>query len=195
MTAYTLYPPNSSVCTMDWITTNLWQLLCSLEMKLQRREPGLLYQSIISTVVQDSYRERCEENNQQELSFHSSCCKKWQSSSSTQEIFVHRVFHACSRNKKQKCISNASSGQKTEVLTNSDCQKTCSSWFKTVVGWTVIFWQFIQRTSCMKSEKSLENMNTWETGRRDISFLTLCYFLIEKIWSCHWHIICRRRRI
>lgn len=53
--------------------------------------------------------------------FHSSCSKKWQSSSSTQEIFVHQVFHACSKSNKWKCISNASSGQKTEVLTNSDC--------------------------------------------------------------------------
>lgn len=39
---------------------NLWQLLCWVEFKLQRKGPGLLYQSIINTAFQGSYRERCE---------------------------------------------------------------------------------------------------------------------------------------
>lgn len=39
---------------------NLWQLLCWVEFKPQRKGPGLLYQSIINTAFRDSYRERCE---------------------------------------------------------------------------------------------------------------------------------------
>lgn len=60
MTTYILYPPGPLVYTRDWVT-KIFDSCFVWWKSSYKKEPRLLYQSIISTVFRDSYRKKSEE--------------------------------------------------------------------------------------------------------------------------------------